>query len=89
MIPFTCLATAATLSCIYFNEFEIDKSLGDFERGLFAISAIIMFGLVILLVIEINKPTAMDVYRGKTTLEITYKDNVAIDSVVVFKKELK
>lgn len=32
-----------------------------------------------------NKPTAMDVYRGRTTLEITYKDSIAIDSVVVFK----
>ena len=32
-----------------------------------------------------GKPTAMDVYRGRTTLEITYKDSVAIDSVVVFK----
>jgi len=34
---------------------------------------------------EIN-PTAMDVYQGKTTLEITYKDRVAVDSVVVFKE---
>ena len=32
-----------------------------------------------------NKPTALDVYRGKTTLEITYKDSVAIDSTVVYK----
>ena len=32
-----------------------------------------------------HKPTAMDVYQGKTTLEITYKDSVAIDSVVIFK----
>lgn len=31
-------------------------------------------------------PTALDVYRGKTTLEITYRDGVAIDSVVVYKK---
>ena len=30
-------------------------------------------------------PTALDVYRGKTTLEITYRDSVAIDSVVVYK----
>ena len=30
-------------------------------------------------------PTAMDVYQGKTTLEITYKDSVPIDSTVVFK----
>ena len=34
-----------------------------------------------------NKPTAIDVYQGKTTLEITYKDGIAIDSVVVFKEE--
>lgn len=34
---------------------------------------------------DIN-PTAMDVYQGKTTLEITHKDGVAIDSVVVFKE---
>lgn len=34
-------------------------------------------------------PNAMDVYRGRTTLEITYRDSVALDSVVVFKDELK
>ena len=32
-----------------------------------------------------NKPSAIDVYKGKTTLEITYKDSIPIDSVVVFK----
>lgn len=31
------------------------------------------------------QPTALDVYRGKTTLEITYRDSVAVDSVVVYK----
>ena len=35
--------------------------------------------------INYNEPTTLDVYRGKTTLEITYKDSVAIDSVVVYK----
>ena len=30
-------------------------------------------------------PSALDVYRGKTTLEITYRDSVAVDSVVVYK----
>ena len=33
--------------------------------------------------------TPMDVYRGKTTLEITYRDGVAIDSTVVWKEEIK
>lgn len=35
--------------------------------------------------ITIGSPSAMDVYRGKTTLEITYKDGIPVDSVVVFK----
>lgn len=35
--------------------------------------------------INYNEPTALDVYRGKTTLEITYRDSVAIDSTVVYK----
>lgn len=34
-------------------------------------------------------PSALDVYQGKTTLEITYRDSIAVDSVVVFKPEFK
>ena len=30
-------------------------------------------------------PKAIDVYRGKTTLQITYKDSIPIDTTVVFK----
>lgn len=50
-----------------------------------------IIGCIVLLIIFIlaatsqNDPSAIDVYRGKTTLEITYKDNIPIDSVVVFK----
>ena len=33
-----------------------------------------------------NRPQAIDVYRGKTTLKVTYENNVPIDTVVVFKK---
>jgi hypothetical protein len=36
--------------------------------------------------LENPKPAAIDVYRDKTTLEVTYRDSVAIDSTVVFKK---
>ena len=35
--------------------------------------------------LDSKTPTALDVYRGKTTLEITYRDSVAVDSVVVYK----
>lgn len=34
----------------------------------------------------IQQPSAIEVYQGKTTLEITYKDSIAIDSVVVYKE---
>lgn len=48
-----------------------------------------VFFIVVRIVINImtpnNEPTALDVYRGKTTLEITYRDSVAVDSVVVYK----
>ena len=36
----------------------------------------------------ILKSKAMDIYHGKTTLQVTYKDSVATDSVVVFKVEV-
>lgn len=34
-----------------------------------------------------EEPKAIDVYRGKTTLEITYKDKMPIDSTVVWKNK--
>lgn len=34
---------------------------------------------------HLSKPKPIDVYRGNTTLEITYKDNVPVDSVVIWK----
>lgn len=48
-------------------------------------SFIFSFIIFILLIFQVNKPTAMDVYRGQTTLEITYKDKVPVDSTVVWK----
>ena len=36
-----------------------------------------------------DTPHAIDVYQGKTTLEITYRDSIAIDTVVVYKEEFK
>lgn len=41
----------------------------------------------ILILIQSQIPTAMDVYNGKTTLEITYKDGVPVDSTVVWKSK--
>lgn len=32
-----------------------------------------------------DQPTALDVYQGKTILEVTYQGDVPVDSAVVFK----
>ena len=45
----------------------------------------VLFGAFLVMVLVESEPTALDVYRGKTTLEITYRDSVAIDSTVVYK----
>ena len=48
--------------------------------------ALMAFSITMLIVtIPNTTPSALDVYRGKTTLEITYRDSVAVDSVVVYK----
>lgn len=58
-----------------------------------ALGAIIILYIIngIEIIYEYYSPsvTPIDVYRGKTTLEITYKDSIAIDSVVVWKEEIK
>ena len=36
-----------------------------------------------------NTPTALDVYEGKTNLQITYEDSIPIDTVIVFKPEFR
>ena len=46
----------------------------------------VLFGAFFVMIITESTPKAIDVYRGKTTLEITYRDSVAVDSVVVYKK---
>lgn len=37
--------------------------------------------------IDILKPSAIDVYRGNTELQITYKGSVPVDTIVVFKEK--
>ena len=57
----------------------------DFTRTILCVftgcSLIAMF----LIIAYLCKPKAIDVYRDKTTLEITYKNSVPIDTVVVWK----
>jgi hypothetical protein len=69
-----------------------DKKGEDFNLGA-SMAFIIMFLAIIEVgiiadIIKIPQPTAMDVYQGKTTLEYNIRDNVKIDSIVVFKDNI-
>ena len=65
------------------------ESEGFYAGIVFTLLVIITTGVGVDLFYEPKDvpPTPIDVYRGKTTLEITYRDSVAVDSVVVWKEE--
>ena len=66
---------------------DIIKGNG-FDSNFFVYTLFVYSFLVLLLLLSyVYKPKAIDVYRGKTTLEITYKDRVPIDSTVVWKNK--
>lgn len=86
LIIILCFIAIIAIAIISFMCFEFKHK----DIKVFCISSvvIIIFTCIASLITNlrlIEKPRAIDVYRGKTTLEITYKDNVPIDSVVVFK----
>lgn len=69
--------------------FYVNASANDEKSSYFGIGCVVsvmfLLGMLCIACGTDNTPTALDVYRGKTTLEITYRDSVAIDSVVVYK----
>ena len=67
----------------------IDIIKGNGFDSNFFIYTLFVYSFVglLLLLSYVYKPKAIDVYRGKTTLEITYKDRVPIDSTVVWKNK--
>lgn len=52
------------------------------------ITSVLLTGVIIDYTTK-DEPTALDVYQGKTTIEITYRDSIPIDTIVVFKDEFK
>lgn len=77
---FGIFVTMVAIGCSY----SYDEDEDALRAGLLA-SFLLFLTMIISLSISLTKPTAMDVYRDRTTLEITYKDSIPVDSVVVFK----
>jgi len=68
----------------------INLIVSDEHPGVYFGTMLVFVGAVLMTAFRYETiPSAIDVYQGKTTLEITYKDGVAIDSVVVFKNKEK
>jgi hypothetical protein len=62
------------------------------EKGdLFCLGLIVgsILGIIIHFCIISQDPTAMDVYRGKTTLEYVVVDGQVTDSTVIWKKDIQ
>ncbi len=59
----------------------------DDERGYSRGILLFATAIATLLILKghCDRPSALDVYRGRTTLEVTYKEGVALDSTVIFK----
>lgn len=49
-------------------------------------TVVLGIGLMLIVLGHEETPKAIDVYRGNTTLKITYRDGVPVDSVVILKK---
>ena len=62
-----------------------DFNIGVFFGAIITILIILEIGLVANIIGE-PTPSALDVYRGNTELEITSVNGTPIDTVVVFKK---
>lgn len=61
------------------------------EEGNIVLSKVLLIIAIIELLFIIvsyisNAPTALDVYKGKTELRITYEGKTPVDSVVIYKK---
>ena len=76
------LFSASVSAFFIMRLFDTSENAGIFDKS---IACIYSLAIIVLLAFLLKKPTAIDVYRNKTTLEITYKDGVPIDSTVVLK----
>ena len=72
------IAVIYTIACLF------EEKISPLHGGMACLFSTITF---VAFLLYGDNPSAMDVYQGKTTLEITYKDGVPIDSVVVFKEK--
>ena len=85
IIAILILLLALTFIWNVFSKNNDEKAISCF----FVIISSVMLTVELINDSSKDEPTAMDVYQGKTTLEITYRDSIPVDTIVVFKDEFK
>ena len=68
---------------------SLSKTKYDSVGVVLVVSIILAFIVLITTLCLKDNPKAIDVYRGDTTLERTYRDGIPIDSTVVWKEGYK
>ena len=91
MIIFAIIIGVLICVSVIWTAFEGRNSSCDFNIGVpmgIAIGALMTIEFCLLAdIMGKHKPSALDVYRGNTELEITSVNGTPIDSVVVFKEK--
>ena len=89
MIDVLIFLVICCFTCVIVAIVAKDKTAGKFFSFLSGIGLILCITVIVNIERKNNMPTALDVYQGKTTLEITYRDSIPVDSIVVFKPEFR
>ena len=79
------IGTTILVLLFIFGVLAISEQTG--EWALYALPMIGVVGFILVVTSPSSNPTALDVYRHKTELKITYEGNVPVDTVVIFKNK--
>ena len=72
---------ASTLCMFFASNVRVCNVASEVQR----MSAVALVTFAVIMTIMSSQPSAIDVYRGDTELEITYRGSIPVDTTVVFK----
>lgn len=86
MIGYLAIGVLILITVFVMGLISLSNTIGDWVV-LFAMFSCI--GIIFIIQYHKEMPSAMDVYRGNTELQVTYQGKLPIDSVVIYKKGYK
>ena len=84
-IPIILITLVLLLVMLIMGVDSLSKAKYDSVGYILVASIVLAFTVLITTLCLKDNPKAIDVYRGDTTLERTYRDGIPIDSTVVWK----